>query len=319
MKKNILISSLLCIAVISILFSNQAYAERLSTVWQAQSTLKVVTVNKVSYSLNTCDNKDISALRVKVWMSVRNADIKTKRRAFLQLRLLQASRYRECSAITQNTQQVGSTQWFAIITNPWFIASLSEADKAVAEERSRKYLDISEKVVNDMIWRRILNVEDKKMLSGKIRINYVLDCKKIDGLTSVKQWYDENNILAKSELLYINLNVSICNEKNFNALFEKSYRHVYIHELGHYVYFMKDLNTQNFEQICRYWTTKNELCQSNEAFFSVYSAGEPQEDYAEAFAFWYQWKDSETTKGDNIQYLGILNQKKQHFSSLFAK
>jgi hypothetical protein len=63
---------------------------------------------------------------------------------------------------------------------------------------------------------------------------------------------------------------------------------VYIHELAHYVYFFKDSNTNAFEQLCRAGTTKNSQCQSSEAFFSTYAATEPQEDYAESFAFWYQ-------------------------------
>ncbi|MDR2416471.1 MAG: putative zinc-binding metallopeptidase [Candidatus Peribacteria bacterium] len=82
----------------------------------------------------------------------------------------------------------------------------------------------------------------------------------------------------------IKLNINLCNEENYIKNFDRYVRQIFIHELGHYLYYFKDSTTVTFDMLCR--ETEESSCQ-DEDFVSAYAQKNKEEDYAESFAHWY--------------------------------
>ncbi len=285
-------------------------------------TKKTIILNNRTYTLNVCDAKDVDALRLKVIVWLKWKPLATKRRIYTQLRLLQAAWMRTCPTQTTPAQQPQTPvdANFTIITNPTYIDSLPFAQKTKSAERAALYTKSAEAIIDNMITHGILTSIDKAKIKGKIELNYVNDCKKIDWLTTVKQWYNSNKERVKNELVSISLNISTCEEANFNTLFASSYKHVFIHELWHYIYYLKDTNTKSFEDICRKTDqTKKIDCAWYDKFYSKYAMNDPQEDYAESFAYWFQAINPEFDLNGTHSNLTTINLKAQHFSDMYKK
>ena len=312
-------SYILSLWVIAVLLSSQTFA---ATAWAPPSTKKTIILNNRSYTLNVCDAKEIDSLRLKVIVSVKWKPIATKKRVYTQLKLLQAAWAKSCVLVptTVTKPQTTTNNNFTVITNTTFLDSLPQSQKNTSIKRAELYTTTAEAIIDNMISYWVLTSADKAVIKGKIELNYVNDCKKIDWLTTVKQRFDSNKKRIKNELVSISLNVSTCEDANFNTLFSTSYKHVFIHELGHYIYYLKDTNTSSFEDICRIDDdSKKPWCISYDTFYSKYAMNDPQEDYAEAFAYWYQNKKPEfNTNWEHIN-LATLNLKTKHFSDLFGK
>jgi hypothetical protein len=81
----------------------------------------------------------------------------------------------------------------------------------------------------------------------------------------------------------IKLNINLCSEQNYLKNFNRYVKQIFIHELGHYLYYFKDKHTEAFNKLCRTGTRK---CES-EDFVTTYAMKNKEEDYAESFAHWY--------------------------------
>lgn len=279
---------------------------------------KTVTFNQKTYTLNTCNLKEVYSFNVKARLSVRSFTPETKKKIYIKLKLLQLSRQRECSKYIDNeyTGVQKNSPDFVVVNNPSYLDGLSATQKEIARERAYQYIDWAEDIVNVMIKKWVLSAKDKEMIRGKIQIQFVDTCKHIDGLTTIK-YYDPKRITSKDTLLSILLNVSVCENRWYSTLFDSSYKHVLIHELGHYIYFLKDETRETFENIC--WTSntdKRPECTSYDGFYSKYAMTDSQEDYAETFAYWYQWKKPEFALSANTN-ITLLQSKTNHFSTLF--
>ena len=94
---------------------------------------------------------------------------------------------------------------------------------------------------------------------------------------------------------------------------EKHIQQILSHELGHYIYFFKDINPSEFFNIC--WENAEITCLLQE-FVSDYATRSQEEDYAESFAYWllYHEDNEYDTTPDNP-----INKKFTYFQKLFEK
>jgi hypothetical protein len=312
MYKQIFASSLLFIGCI---VSSYTYAAEWTITLTPQR--KSVTINKTTYTLDICSASEITNLRTKVALSLKNTPLTTRKKVLTQIKLLQVFWAKSCTSNLPTTPQQPLQNWFAVISNATFLNWQPANAQNKVLERAKLYQQSVEGIVDSMITQRILTSTDKEILKGKIEIQYVNNCKQIDGITTVKQRYNQDKVIVKNELVSIVLNVSTCEQENFWPLFATSYKHVFIHELGHYIYYMKDRSTKEFEDICWNGDTRRTACLSYETFYSKYAMWDPQEDYAETFAYRYQNKQPEFHLTNPNLNLTTLNIKAQHFSELF--
>lgn len=277
---------------------------------------KTIILNNRTYTLNVCNAKEVDALRLKVIVWLKGKTLAQKKRIYTQLRLLQAAWMKSCPSNPTTTVVTTPDSNFTVVTNPTFISNLPTTQKNTATERAKTYANATEGIIDSMISQWILSSSDKAIIKGNVELNYVNDCKKIDWITTVKQWFDGNKKRVKNELVSISLNVSVCEERNFNILFDTSYKHVLIHELWHYIYYLKDNNTPLFEDICRdaEWNRKTSCAWEN-AYYSKYAMNDPQEDYAESFSYRYESKKPDSSSVN----ISIIKEKTQHFTNLFGK
>jgi hypothetical protein len=284
---------------------------------------KTIIINNTSYTLNVCDTNDLSALWIKVSLSLKWKPITAKKRVITQVKLLQTAWAKACINTLQpsNTttippQIISTNNTFSTITNPTFLDTLSESQRNTAKERARVYTTSVEGIIDSMITQGVLTSTDKSTIKWKIALTYVNDCKKINWLTNIKQRYDWNKKRIRNDLTSIDLNVSTCEDTNYIKLFSTSYKHVFIHELWHYIYYLRDKDTSTFENICRWMEmVRKDGCTSDVSFYSKYAMTSSEEDYAETFAYWYQSTPPENSAYNKI----ILGQKAWHFDSLFGK
>ena len=312
-------SYILGLSVIAVLLTSSTFAATTTP-----STKKTIILNNQTYTLNICDAKEVDALRLKVIVWLKWKPLLTKRKIYTQVRLLQAAWMKTCpiqgTSTTIAQPQVIQSNTFTVITNPSFIDSLPSAQKNKVLERATLYTTSAEGIIDSMISQWILTSIDKTTIKGKIELNYVNDCKKIDWITTVKQWYDWSKKRVKNELVSISLNISTCEDAGYTSLFANSYKHVFIHEIWHYIYYLRDKNTKSFEDLC--WDTdgkRKNACISFETYFSKYAMNDQQEDYAETFAYWYQSKQPEFVVKGSTYNLTTINMKAEHFSDMYRK
>ncbi|MDR2190033.1 MAG: hypothetical protein LBP53_02325 [Candidatus Peribacteria bacterium] len=124
-----------------------------------------------------------------------------------------------------------------------------------------------------------LTPSDIDTLDNKIELNYVKGCGTTRGSYHMTQRTDGSNRKFKQ----IKLNINLCTEPTYVKQFARYVRQIFIHELGHYLYYFKDTHTQLFDSICR---DTPEKCESQD-FVSTYAMKNKEEDYAESFASRY--------------------------------
>ena len=125
-----------------------------------------------------------------------------------------------------------------------------------------------------------LNEEDLQRLENKIDLSYIDRCGTTRGSYHMTQKTDGTDRILKQ----IKLNINLCSDRGYLALFTNYVRQIFMHELAHYLYYFKDSATDGFGNICR----KNGVlsCQE-EDFVSTYAQKSKEEDYAESFTYWY--------------------------------
>ncbi|MBB1578616.1 MAG: hypothetical protein HG424_001365 [candidate division SR1 bacterium] len=160
----------------------------------------------------------------------------------------------------------------------------------------------------------ILTDQDLKNLDNKIEVFYVPSCEISKGSFHIL----EDSLSKDTRFKEIKLYISTCNPLP-NAVQLFSYiEHVLVHELGHYIYFFKDPKAKLFTQIC--WKEGQSTCKLQD-FHSLYAETNKEEDYAESFAYWYQYQSKTTGDSDALEHGSAASErislKEQHFSHLF--
>ena len=137
-----------------------------------------------------------------------------------------------------------------------------------------------QKEIKNLLDLGFLNEKDLVNLDEKIELQYVRSCGNTKGSFRMTQNVDGTNRKVKA----IQLKINLCEDQEYLKTFEKYIRQIFIHELGHYVYYIKDTHTNTFGKIC--WNNGKNNCTA-EQFVSTYAMQNVDEDYAESFAYWY--------------------------------
>lgn len=134
-----------------------------------------------------------------------------------------------------------------------------------------KVVELSTNVINESIQklqeRNVLNASDIKALEKKIYVQYIPNCKKTEGYTTVQESKVNNKRVAVN-IQDINLNINICFNYQYMQNLREYIENITIHELGHYVYYIKDGNPESFERLCR---KNNKIACSKNEFVSKYA------------------------------------------------
>jgi hypothetical protein len=157
---------------------------------------------------------------------------------------------------------------------------------------------------------KILTQADVESIGSKIYFNYVEQCSELRGLTKVTLSRTSDNRLVDGKLTSITFNVNVCEDMSYLSGFDQHIKDLVYHELGHYIYYLKDTTTAKFESICTSGDGKN-LCLRKD-YASDYAMTAREEDYAESFQSWYQKAIIPKTNTK-------LGQKFEYFTRLFKR
>lgn len=165
-------------------------------------------------------------------------------------------------------------------------------------------------VFNDLHRLKILSTSDLEQLDWNILVNYRPSCEKTKGSFHLLQSKQSTNKRFKA----LKFTISVC--PNIPpSQFVQHIKQILAHELGHYLYFFRDPQATNFDQLCR--SNSHNQCQQQH-FVSEYAQTNKEEDYAESFAYRYlslQHFEKEKEFWSAPQN-PILYQKYQHFTTL---
>lgn len=147
---------------------------------------------------------------------------------------------------------------------------------------SVKATDDSINALHDM---NILTASEQKTIKDILTLNFISSCDKNQWYHRIKQYYNDKNVLQNTTLEKIQVNVWLCDSYQYIDQISEQVKKLVIHEIWHYVYYLKDNSTNAFDTICRSirGKTKRNICNRDE-FVSNYSQTSPEEDYAETFS-----------------------------------
>lgn len=173
----------------------------------------------------------------------------------------------------------GNTTYLTLLTTN----SLTTKTALLLSQLTEKYLQTE---IGKLIALGFLTAKDVQTLDQKIEITYVTGCGTTRGSYHMIQKTDG----SQRKFKMIKLNVNLCDEAYYIKNFDRYVRQIFIHELGHYLYYFKDISTVNFDTLCR--QEGENICQ-DEDFVSAYAQKNKEEDYAESFAHRYIGKTTE--------------------------
>jgi hypothetical protein len=140
--KHIKILVFVCLLALSTTVGN-TFATTTQT--QAPKITRTITINKATYTLNICNANEVSAVRIKIAISLKDSPLSTRTKTLSQIKLLQRLWTKACSQsvtitptqaqpqIPTNTQQQISTpvSSFIVVKNPLFLEDLSSSQKTL--------------------------------------------------------------------------------------------------------------------------------------------------------------------------------------------
>ena len=133
--------------------------------------------------------------------------------------------------------------------------------------------------IQQLMKERVFNASDMSQLDNKIIVNYVEQCGNVHG--SYHMFISPSGEQSVSKII---ININICTTPHYLSNFKKYVNQLFVHELGHYLYYFKDDTNQYFDNICR--KNNKNICNSDD-FVSTYAQSSKEEDYAESFTYRY--------------------------------
>jgi len=171
-----------------------------------------------------------------------------------------------------------------------------------------KIMELTQKVVKHvlkgMINDGIFTSKDVMALKDKITVKYMRWCRETRGGYTISKNKEKVGTFTFEE---ITLHVNLCPSYKYINNLPSYLEEIFIHELGHHVYYFKDPNPKSFERICRK-NNKKTFCES-EDFVSRYAKTKAIEDYPESFL--HRYLDKKTFHSD------ALRRKHAHFDRMF--
>lgn len=126
-----------------------------------------------------------------------------------------------------------------------------------------------------------LTNDEKSLIKNKMELSFTPSCGKNQWYHKINQYYDNNDVLQKTTLEEIKLDIPLCDSYQYIDQLSTQIKKLAIHEIGHYLYYFKDNAPDTFESLCR--NKKGKTCDASE-FVSNYAQTNAQEDYAETFS-----------------------------------
>ena len=193
-------------------------------------------------------------------------------------------------------------------------------------------INASEESLNALYDMNIITQQEKQEIQNKLEIRFVSSCNKNVWYHKIKQYYNSDNILTKTTLEEIKIDIGLCNSYQYIDQLDQQVKKLLVHEIGHYIYYFKDKSTNIFENICRNkkGTTAQNKCNRDE-FVSNYSQTNAGEDYAETFSRWtlteinnkindieIEWENWHESAYTSIEK-NLLSKKFNYFTDLLTK
>ncbi len=196
------------------------------------------------------------------------------------------------------------------VSNRAQVLKMSVTTKKVAVEMSTLYRGIVGEALYRLQQDNILTQADIESIGSKIYFNYVEQCSELRGLTKVTLSRTSTGRLVDGKLVSISFNVNVCEDMSYLSGFDQHIKDLVYHEIAHYIYYLKDTTTGNFELICTSSDGRNVCLRKDYA--SDYAMTASEEDYAETFQSWYQ--------KSLVPLLNTkLKQKFEYFNKLFNR
>ena len=207
---------------------------------------------------------------------------------------------------------------YSTLTPAQQLVNITHHDEQLNTPELEDFWELTENSIQTILWnlknKGILTDQDLKNLDNKIEVFYVPSCE-------ISKWSFhilEDSLSKDTRFKEIKLYISTCNPLPNAAQLFSYIEHVLVHELGHYIYFFKDPKARLFTQIC--WKEEQSTCKLQD-FHSLYAETNKEEDYAESFAYWYQYQSKATWDSDALEHWSAASErislKEQHFSQLF--
>lgn len=132
---------------------------------------------------------------------------------------------------------------------------------------------------------KLITPNELSTIKQKLELRFIESCDDIRGYHKINQYYSDNDVLEDTTLEEVKLDISLCDSYQYIDQLGNQSKKLFLHELGHYMYYFTDKNVDDFETICRTPNekTRKNICKSNE-FVSKYAQTNKEEDYAETFS-----------------------------------
>ncbi len=192
------------------------------------------------------------------------------------------------------------------VSNRAQVLKMSSVTKKVAVEMSTLYRGIIGGALYRLQQDKILTQADVNSIGSKIYFTYVEQCSELRGLTKVTLSRTSTGRLVDGKLVSISFNINVCEDMSYLSGFDQHIKDLVYHEIAHYIYYLKDTTTTNFESIC---TTNNKNTCLRKDYVSDYAMTAQEEDYAESFQSWYQKTiiaKTNTKLGQKFEYFNVL-------------
>jgi hypothetical protein len=133
------------------------------------------------------------------------------------------------------------------VSNRAQVLKMSTITKKVATEMSILYRGIVADSLYHLQQDTILTQADVETIGSKIYFNYVEQCSELRGLTKVSLSRTSSGRFVDGTLTSITFNVNVCEDMSYLSGFDQHIKDLVYHELAHYIYYLKDTTTTNFE------------------------------------------------------------------------
>lgn len=253
-----------------------------------------------SYTLDVCNKRSLLALKMILVNKSQKSDATQQNEIQDSLK-----EYMKKWTITCNIQKTSPKQAIkktitpasndvkiptVILKNVEILDALSPEDKQKISSVTNSYKTSIKELLPQFYKKGIITKEAYNLyISKELSIVYVNNCK------STTQWStfidmppDSYKVTDPDRQYYYGTNfwINVCSPTTLTS----DTNTVVTHEFWHFIYFIIDKNRSTFNNIC-WWIDKkmNNNCSvaGSNAFFSNYSMGSIEEDYAESFAHWY--------------------------------
>lgn len=159
--------------------------------------------------------------------------------------------------------------------------------KSLADAIKNRALLAIDRTISSLWDLNILTSEEIDNILEKLGVVFVSWCDKNTWYHKVNEYYDQKDILIRSSLEDVKLNIHLCKSYQYIDELETNIPKLIIHEIGHYMYTFKDITKTRFENICRKKQANKSYTTCNtQDFVTPYSATSSEEDYADTFSRW---------------------------------